>query len=58
MSVRYDSFRLHDLDGGRPSPTRTVDGVTLAYHLQLGLRHRVGAEYIWLDSDAPASATR
>jgi hypothetical protein len=54
VSVRYDNFRLHDLDG---PPITTEDGhaVTLAYQYQLGLRHRVAAEYIWLDSHRVAS---
>lgn len=55
VTVRYDNFRLHDLDG---PPITTEDGhaVTLAYQYQLGLRHRLAAEYIWLDSQRVASA--
>jgi hypothetical protein len=55
VSVRYDSFRLGDLDG---PPITTEDGHawTLAYQYQLGLRHRLAAEYIWLDSRRVASA--
>ncbi len=49
VSVRYDEFRLHDLDGP-PITEEDGHGVTLAWLYQFGLRHRVAAEYIWLDS--------
>jgi hypothetical protein len=55
VSVRYDSFRLHDLDGP-PITSEKGHGVTLAYQIQVGLRHRLAAEYIWLDSFRPANA--
>ena len=55
VTVRYDSFRLHDLDGP-PITTENGHAVTLAYQYQLGLRHRLAAEYIWLDSHRVASA--
>jgi hypothetical protein len=54
VSVRYDNFRLHDLDGP-PITTENGHAVTLAYQYQLGLRHRLAAEYIWLDSNRVAS---
>lgn len=54
VSVRYDSFRLHDLDGP-PITDENGHGVTLAYQIQMGLRHRVAAEYIWLDSERTAN---
>jgi hypothetical protein len=54
VSVRYDSFRLHDLDGP-PVTTENGHGVTLAWQYQLGLRHRLAAEYIWLESRRAAT---
>lgn len=54
VTVRYDHFRLHDLDGP-PITTENGHAVTLAYQYQLGLRHRLAAEYIWLDSHRIAS---
>ena len=53
VSVRYDHFELGDLDGP-PITTEEGHAVTVAYQYQLGLRHRLAAEYIWLDSDRPA----
>lgn len=54
-SFRYDSFRVNDMDGGNPTQEKG-QAWTLAYFLQMGLRHRLGAEYIWLDSRRPGSA--
>lgn len=54
-SVRYDSFRVNDMDGGNPTQEKG-QAWTLAYFLQMGLRHRLGAEYIWLDSRRPGNA--
>lgn len=54
VSVRYDSFRLHDLDGP-PVTTENGHGVTFAWQYQLGLRHRLAAEYVWLDSRRAAN---
>lgn len=54
VSVRYDWFRIRDLDGGNPTDERG-DGVTAAWLVQLGLRHRVGVEHTWLQSRRPAS---
>lgn len=53
-SVRFDSFRVNDVDGGN-STQEKGQAWTVAYFLQMGLRHRLGAEYIWLDSLRPAS---
>ena len=54
LTARYDEFRIHDLDGGNPTQEHG-DAVTLACLYEWGLRHRVGAEYVWLDSNRPAS---
>lgn len=54
LSVRYDDFRVHDLDGS-PSTRERGDGVTLAYLFEFGLHHRIGFEYIWLHSHRPTS---
>ena len=55
FSVRYDDFRVEDVDGGNPT-SESGDGVTAAYFYHWGLRHRVGFEHIWLDSRRPAGA--
>ena len=49
VSVRYDSFRIHDLDGG-PDTNEHGHAVTTSYFLELGLRSRIALEYIWLRS--------
>jgi hypothetical protein len=56
ITVRYDSFALHDLDGGPITTRERGEGVTVAYLVQFGLRHRVGIEYTSLNSRRPASA--
>jgi hypothetical protein len=53
FSVRYDEFRVEDDDQGNPTGERG-DALTAAYFLELGLRHRFGFEYIWLDSHRPS----
>lgn len=53
-TVRYDEFRLGDLDGGNSTAERG-DGITAAYAFEWGLRHRIGVEYTWLDSTRPGS---
>ena len=52
FSLRYDDFRVDDLDGGNDTSERG-DGVTAAWFYQWGLRHRLGLEYTWLDSRRP-----
>ena len=54
VSVRYDWFRVRDLDGG-PNTEERGDGVTAAWLFQMGLRHRIGVEHTWLQSRRPAS---
>jgi hypothetical protein len=54
VSVRYDSFRIRDLDG-EPNTRDNGDGVTVSWQLQWKLRHRVAFEHIWLNSRRPAS---
>ena len=56
ITVRYDSFAVNDLDGGPVSTRERGEGVTVAYLLQFGLRHRVGLEYTSLNSRRQASA--
>ena len=43
------------MDGGNPTDERG-DGVTAAYFYEWGLRHRIGLEYLWLNSRRPASS--
>jgi hypothetical protein len=53
FSVRYDEFRVEDVDQGNPTAERG-DGITAAYLVEFGLRHRIALEYIWLDSHRPS----
>lgn len=55
FTLRYDSFRVNDVDGGNSTEERG-EGVTFAYLLEVGLRHRIGFEHIWLNSRRPAAA--
>jgi len=55
FTVRYDRFRVADLDGGN-STRESGDAVTVAYALELGLRQRIGVEYTSLSSDRPGNA--
>lgn len=54
-TVRYDWFRVNDLDGGN-STSEQGDGITAGYAFEWGLRHRIAVEYTWLDSKRPSSA--
>jgi hypothetical protein len=54
VTARYDSFRVRDLDGG-PNTREQGHAVTAGYQYQLGLRHRLAFEHIWLTSHRPAS---
>jgi hypothetical protein len=55
FTVRYDHFRVEDVDGGDPT-SETGEAYTASYAYQWGLRHRIGLEHIWLDSRRPAAA--
>jgi hypothetical protein len=57
LSVRYDSFRVHDLDGGPNSTNEHGHAVTGAYLVQIGLRCQVALEYIWMNSHRDVSGT-
>lgn len=52
LSARWDHFMVRDTDGA-PRSTEDGDAVTLAYLFEFWLRHRVGAEWIHIDSDRP-----
>lgn len=54
VSVRYDTFRLRELDDAPPRTREYGDGVTLAYFFEFGLHHRIGFEYMFLHSHRPA----
>ena len=56
LTARYDVFRVHDLDDGPNWSRDRGDAVTLAYLIEFGLHHRVGAEYIWVHSRHPSLA--
>ncbi|MFL6579014.1 MAG: hypothetical protein ACJ8MR_20485 [Povalibacter sp.] len=49
VSVRYDEFRISDLDGGNLTAEHG-DAITFGYAYEWGLRQRVAVEYIRLDS--------
>jgi hypothetical protein len=57
LSVRYDSFRVHDLDGGPASTNEHGHGVTGAYLVQIGLRNQIALEYIWMNSHRDTTGT-
>jgi len=57
LSVRYDNFRVTDVDGP-PSTNESGYAVTLAYLFEFWLRHRVGFEYIYIDSERPGGDPR
>jgi hypothetical protein len=54
-TVRYDWFRVNDLDGGNSTSERG-DGITAGYAFEWGLRQRIAVEYTWLESKRPSSA--
>jgi hypothetical protein len=54
LSVRYDTFRIHDLDGG-PSTSERGHAQTVAYLIDIGLRQRVALEYVWMHSRRDAT---
>ena len=56
LSLRYDDFKVDDQDGSLNmpnTPNTQQDGSawTFAYMLEMGLRHRIAAEYITVDSE-------
>jgi hypothetical protein len=53
FTVRYDEFRIRDLDAGNPT-AETGDGYTVGYSFEWGLRQRVALEYLSLDSERTA----
>jgi hypothetical protein len=55
FSVRYDDFRVSDLDGGH-STREDGHAITAAYLVEWALRHRIAFEYVWLDSNRPQAA--
>jgi hypothetical protein len=54
LSLRYDSFRVHDLEGS-PSTSEHGHAVTAAYLIQVGLRNRIALEYVWMNSHRDAT---
>jgi hypothetical protein len=54
LSFRYDTFRIHDLDGG-PSTSEHGHAITGSYLIQIGLRSRIALEYIWMSSHRDAT---
>jgi len=53
FTVRYDSFRIRDVDGG-PNTRDDGDAVTVSWQWQWRLRHRIAFEHIWLNNRRPA----
>ena len=56
-TVRYDEFRLDDLDGGNSTAERG-DGITAAYAFEWGLRQRIGRRVHLARQQAPAQLRR
>jgi hypothetical protein len=56
VTVRYDWFRVTDLDGGNSTAERG-DGITGGYAFEWGLRHRIAVEYTSLYSRRPSTAS-
>lgn len=54
ISIRYDDFQIDDLDGP-PSTEEDGNAITIAYLFELGLHHRFGVEYMWIDSNRARS---
>jgi hypothetical protein len=57
LSLRYDDFRVHDLDGG-PSTSEHGHAVTVSYLIQIGLRNRIAFEYIRMNSHRDATGSQ
>ncbi|MBS0419649.1 MAG: hypothetical protein JSR66_18210 [Proteobacteria bacterium] len=57
VSLRYDQFRVHDLDGGPTSTNEHGNAVTASYQVQFGLRHRIALEHIWMYSHRDATGS-
>ena len=56
LSVRYDNFRVQDDDHAPPYARQRGNAVTVAYLFEFWLRHRLGVEYISVDSHRPNRA--
>jgi hypothetical protein len=56
LSLRYDAFRVHDLDGG-PSTSEHGDAKTATYLIEIGLRQRIALEYVWMHSQRDATGS-
>ena len=56
LSLRYDTFRIHDLDGG-PSTSEHGHAQTVAYLIDVGLRQRIALEYVWMHSHRDATGS-
>ena len=54
LSARYDFFRVDDADGG-PITREHGWALTFAYLVEIGLRHRLGIEYLRITSHRPAT---
>lgn len=54
LTARYDFFRIDDRDGA-PITREHGSALTFAYLWEIGLRHRVGIEYLRLTSHRPAT---
>ena len=48
VSLRFDQFRVHDLDGGNSPTSEQGHAVTTSYLVQIGLRQRIALEHVWL----------
>lgn len=53
LTVRYDNFRVQDHGDGPPYSRERGAAVTVAYMFEFWLRHRIGVEYVTVDSHRP-----
>jgi hypothetical protein len=56
LTVRYDHFRIDD-DDGPPATRERGHAVTATYAFEIGLRHRLAFEYVWVDSERPEKSS-
>lgn len=58
VTVRYDSFDVDDDEDAAPFSGENGQAVTVAYLFEFRLRHRVGVEYVHVDSERARPSDR
>jgi hypothetical protein len=51
VAFRYDDFKVQDRDGTAPNTRERGHAFTVSYLFEFWLRHRLGFEYVTVDSD-------